>query len=244
MNDTFGGEFNANQTTDGAASEKKSEGIAPVLIKQVLNSPEGNFQMFEMSFSMVCVKAIVRNIDTSSTKITYTLEDSTGRIEAHYWLEEGDTLKAPDVMLNNYATVYGSVRSQGGQKTLMVFKMLPVNDANEVVTHILEVLNARYKSEEYATKGGGCDFSGGSKAASDGGGFGVQGSNDLGLDGKNLVVFKAIKEHMSNDGISRDELKRKFTQMRESELNGILDFMISEGHIYSSIDTDHFLSTE
>lgn len=174
--------------------------------------------MFDMSFSMVCIKGIVRNIDTSSTKITYTVEDSTGRIEAHYWLEEGDTLKAPDVMLNKYATVFGSVRSQGGQKTLMVFKMLPVNDPNEVVTHLLEVLNARYKSEEFATKGSNYDFSGGSKSASDGGGFGVQAGNDLGLEGKNLAVFKAIKEHNSNDGISRDELKRKFTQMKESEL--------------------------
>ncbi|XP_061402903.1 replication protein A 32 kDa subunit [Musca vetustissima] len=244
MNDTFGGDFNATQTNDGAASEKKAEGIAPVLIKQILNSPEGNFQMFDMSFSMVCIKGIVRNVDTSSTKITYTLEDSTGRIEAHYWLEEGDTSKAPNVMLNKYATVYGSVRSQGGQKTLMVFKMLPVNDPNEVVTHILEMLNARYKSEEFSTKGSNFDFNGGAKASNDGGSFGIQSGNDLGLEGKNLAIFKAIKEHISNDGISRSELKRKFTQMKEAELNGILDFLISEGHIYSSIDTDHFLSTE
>ncbi|KNC30634.1 hypothetical protein FF38_11686 [Lucilia cuprina] len=234
MNDTYQGDFNATQTTEGASAEKKAEGIVPVLIKQVLNSPEGNFQMFDMTFSMVYVKAIVRNIETSSTKITYLLEDSTGRIDAHYWLEEGDTLKAPDVMVNKYATVYGSVRSQGGQKTLMVFKMLPVNDPNEVVTHVLEVLNARYKAEEYATKGYG-DF-GGSKSSA--------GGSELGLEGKQLAVFQAIKNHNSTDGISRSELKRKFTHMTDNELNPILDFMIGEGHIYSSIDADHFLSTE
>uniref|UniRef100_A0A1A9UCT8 Uncharacterized protein n=1 Tax=Glossina austeni TaxID=7395 RepID=A0A1A9UCT8_GLOAU len=75
------------------AAEKKSEGIAPILIKQLLKSAEGNFPIFGMTFSM---------------------------ITAHYWLEEGDTLKAPDVMLNKYATVYGSVRSQGGQKTVIL----------------------------------------------------------------------------------------------------------------------------
>lgn len=165
--------------------------------------------MFDMTFSMVYVKAIVRNIETSSTKITYLLEDSTGRIDAHYWLEEGDTLKAPDVMVNKYATVYGSVRSQGGQKTLMVFKMLPVNDPNEVVTHVLEVLNARYKAEEYATKGYG-DFAKTTTSTTSG--------SDLGLEGKHLAVFQTIKNHNSTDGISRNELKKKFTHMTDNEL--------------------------
>uniref|UniRef100_A0A1A9Z0J2 Uncharacterized protein n=1 Tax=Glossina pallidipes TaxID=7398 RepID=A0A1A9Z0J2_GLOPL len=64
--------------------------------------------MFGMTFSIVCVRAIVRNIETSSTKITYLLEYNTGQITAHYRLEEGDTSKAPDVMFNNYATAYGS----------------------------------------------------------------------------------------------------------------------------------------
>ena len=205
------GDFNVTQTTEGESTEKKAEGIVPVFIKQILNSPEGNFQMFDMTFSMVYIKAIVRNIDTSSTKITYLLEDSTGRIDAHYWLEEGDTLKAPDVMVNKYATVFGSVRSQGGQKTLMVFKMLPINDPNEVVTHNLEVLNARYKAEEYVKNPsyGAFDGSGGKSSGA--------GSN-LGLDGKHLAVFQAIKNHRSTDGISRSELKRKFTHMTDNEL--------------------------
>uniref|UniRef100_A0A1A9ZW82 OB domain-containing protein n=1 Tax=Glossina pallidipes TaxID=7398 RepID=A0A1A9ZW82_GLOPL len=95
-------------STDGAAAEKKSEGIAPVLIKQHLKSAETNFPIFGMTFSIVCVLAIVRNIETSSTKVTYLVEDDTGQITAHYWLEEGDTIKALDVILNKYATVYGS----------------------------------------------------------------------------------------------------------------------------------------
>uniref|UniRef100_A0A1B0GBX3 Uncharacterized protein n=1 Tax=Glossina morsitans morsitans TaxID=37546 RepID=A0A1B0GBX3_GLOMM len=67
--DDVASEFNTNQPIDGAAADKKSEGIAPVLIKQHFKSAEGNFQMFEMTFSIVCVVAIVRNIETSSTKI-------------------------------------------------------------------------------------------------------------------------------------------------------------------------------
>ncbi|EDW77878.1 uncharacterized protein Dwil_GK24313 [Drosophila willistoni] len=238
MNDSFG-DFNATQTA-GAASEQKGEGILPMLIKQILLLPEGNIELFGMHYAMTTVVAIVRNIETSSTKITYTLEDHTGRLDAHYWLEEGDAHKAPDVMLNNYVRVYGTTRSQGGQKTLMVFKALPVLDPNEVTTHLLEVLNARYKAEAYQEKGGSSGHQNSTMPD-----FSASQSNALvnGLDAKQQAVFQAIKSNVSEEGIGRKELKGKFSHISDSELNNILEFMISEGHIYSSIDADHFICT-
>lgn len=247
MNDSFGGDtFNATQSGNaGAASEQKAEGVVPVVLKQVLESPEGNFQMWGMTFGMITSVCIVRSIDASSTKMTYQLEDHTGNIEAHYWLEEGDTLKAPDIMLNSYAKVFGTVRQHSGQKTLMIFKMLPVNDANQVVTHLLEVLHSRYKAEEYSKKtesgGGFNDFSmGGVQTSAQSGGD----TNNLGLGGKQQAVFLAIKNHATEEGINRMELQKRFNHISKGELDTILDFLTSEGHIYSSIDADHFLSTD
>ncbi|EDW29210.1 GL19582 [Drosophila persimilis] len=236
MNDSFG-DFNATQTAPaGAASNQKGEGIVPLFIKQIVDAPEGNIELFGMQFGMACLVAIVRNVETSSTKITYTLEDHSGRIDAHYWLEEGDALKAPEVMLNNYVKVYGTTRSQAGQKSLMVFKLLPVLDPNEVCTHLLEALNARYKAEDYQNKGGSSamvpDFTASQSTAI-----------VNGLDPKQQAVFQAIKSNMSEEGINRKELKAKFSHISDSELTNILDFMISEGHIYSSIDADHFICT-
>ncbi|XP_022231663.1 replication protein A 32 kDa subunit [Drosophila obscura] len=242
MNNSFG-DFNATQTApSGAASEKKGEGIVPLVIKQIVDAPEGNIEMFGMQYGMACVVAIVRNVETSSTKITYTLEDHSGRIDAHYWLEEGDALKAPEVMLNNYVKVYGTTRSQAGQKTLMVFKLLPVLDPNEVCTHLLEALNARYKAEDYQNKG---DSAGSGAMATQSHDFTASQSTAIvsGLDSKQQAVFQAIKSNMSEEGINRKELKSKFSHISDSELNNILDFMISEGHIYSSIDADHFICT-
>ncbi|KAH8269346.1 hypothetical protein KR018_005964, partial [Drosophila ironensis] len=239
------GDFNATQTAPaGAASSQKGEGIAPLVIKQIVDAPEGNIEMFGMQYAMACVVGIVRNVETSSTKITYTLEDHSGRIDAHYWLEEGDALKAPEVMVNNYVKVYGTTRSQAGQKTLMVFKLLPVLDPNEVCTHLLEALNARYKAEDYQSKGGASEGAGHSGAGGMGDFTASQSSAIVsGLDPKQQAVFQAIKSNVSEEGISRKELKTKFSHISDSELNNILDFMISEGHIYSSIDADHFICT-
>ncbi|KAH8404837.1 hypothetical protein KR222_005363, partial [Zaprionus bogoriensis] len=241
------GDFNATQTAAGGATKEASgEGIISLLIKQVLDSPEGSFKMFDVTYALVCAVGIVRNIETSSTKITYTLEDHSGRIDAHYWLEEGDAIKAPDVMLNNYVKVYGSVRSQAGQRVLMVFKLMNVLDPNEVCTHILEALHSRYKAEDYHLKG-----DAGTSASAGGSAGGMmpsisasQGSAIVaGLDNKQLMVFQAIKNNCSEEGISRRELNAKFSHITPSEMNTILEFMISEGHIYSSIDADHFIST-
>lgn len=94
---------------------------------------------------------IVRNIDNSSTKITYTIEDHTGQIDAYLWLEEeARKQKIPQVMQNNYLRVHGSIRMSGGVKSIMIFNMATVTSPNEVTTHLLEVLTARYKAEKYS----------------------------------------------------------------------------------------------
>ncbi|XP_030376741.1 replication protein A 32 kDa subunit-B [Scaptodrosophila lebanonensis] len=246
MNDSFG-DFNATQTaTGGAASEPKSEGVASVLIRQVNESPDSNFSMFGQTFGMVCIVGILRDIETSSTKITYLVEDHTGRINVHLWLEEGDALKAPDLMVNNYMKIFGTVRGQGGQKTIMAFSLTPVTDANELSTHLLEALLMRYKIEEFKAKD-----DGGMGMSSGVGGMGMgvsrmETDGDAavsGLDDKQQAVYQAIKKNVSNEGISRRELKSKFSHISDTQLNEILEFMISEGHIYSSIDPDHFIST-
>ncbi|XP_054085333.1 replication protein A 32 kDa subunit isoform X2 [Zeugodacus cucurbitae] len=197
--------------------------------------------MYGITFGMISCVCIVRSIDVSSTKITYSLEDHTGQIEAHYWLEEGDSSKAPDIMLNHYVKLYGSVRTQGSQKMLMVFKMSAIMNSNEVCTHILEVLNARYKSEEFATKGGNVSTG---NAGSIGFSSSSGDNNSLGLEGKQLAVLQAVKNNITTEGISRKELQQKFNHISGNELSSIIEFLISEGHIYSSFDADHFVSSE
>lgn len=257
MNDSFGGDFNATQTASGsggggAHAEQRAEGIAPVLIKQLHDSTETSFSMFGMNFGIVCCVAIVRSIEQSSTKITYLLEDHTGRIEAHYWLEDGDDADrmSPDIMINNYAKVYGSLRSQGGTKTMMIFRLINIKDPNEISTHMLEVMNTRFKAEDYSKQTSA--FFGDQHGTSSIGGVQDQkqramdtDSASSGLDPKNRAVFEAIRTYENQEqGISRKEIYNRFNKIDRKEMDSMLDFLTSEGHIYSSVDSDHFLSTD
>lgn len=246
MNDSFGaGGFSANATGGGAAQENKAEGVLPLTIRQILESSESGVQLFGIHYSMVTFVAIVRSVDHSSTKITYGLEDHTGQVDAHLWLEEGDTNSVPGMMTHSYARVFGSVRHQGGSKAVMIYKIEQVSSPNDVTTHLLEVLNARYKGEEYA-KGGSAGGSGGEseKNTASSGGFMETDGNAMGLTGKQLIVYKAIKSHMSDIGISRQELQQKFPHISASEMQSITDYMTQEGIVYTSVDSDHFLCVD
>lgn len=179
--------------------------------------PEGSIEICGMTFGMLTVVGIVRNIDHSSTKITYTLEDHTGRIDAHLWLEEGDTANSPSVLLNTYARCHGSIRIQNGTKIIMIFKLEPLDTVNELTTHLLEALLTRYQSDFFSHGGGKLK----GDSTNNAGGMVPAHENaqvDLGLKGKQLLVYEAVRNHKTEEGISTQELLRKFTHIPSAEL--------------------------
>lgn len=193
------------------------QGVAPLLIKQVINMPDKGAILFGQQFGIVSLVAIVRNIEHSSTKITYTVEDSTGRIDAHLWLEEGDTMNSPTVLLNTYARVFGSVRTQGGGKTIMIFKIEPLESLNGLTTHLLEVLNTRYGVEDIANNGVRLNNT---KVNNGNGGQQQQQQQavDNGLQGKEKLIYEAVKAYKGDQGMSVQDLQAKFSHISASDL--------------------------
>lgn len=202
------------------------QGIVPLVIQQIKKAPD-NFQLFGMAFGMVSIVGIVRNVEHSSTKITVTLEDHSGQMDAHLWLEDGDMGNMPNILINTYARVVGSIRNQGGTKALMIFKIEPLSSINELTTHLLEVLNARYMAEDFAKLNG----AGGSYGSTNtyqssttnfngSTGFGGESNdgNTLGLTGKQLMIYKAVKENKDEQGISKQTLHKKFNHIPLPEL--------------------------
>lgn len=62
-------------------------------------------------------------------------------------------------------------------------------------------------------------------------------------EGKSIAIFKAIQScNNSERGISRQELSRKFPKVSEHEMAAIIEKMSGDGHIYSTVDSDHFLA--
>lgn len=151
-------------------------------------------------------------------------------------------------MLNSYARVVGALRSQGDSKSIMIYKIHPVSGVNEVSTHYIEVVNARFMAESFANSDGKALNGSGHKMEVDGqhqtGGETME-SGLEGLNAKEKVVFKMIQggaAEQSEAGYSRDEITRRFSHFSKDELDQMLAKMIYEGLIYTTVDNDHFAS--
>lgn len=89
------------------------------------------------------------------------IEDHTGQIKAVWWLENDVTDEAPElptVKEGGYVKVFGTIRTQDGEKTLMVMKMFPIDDCNVCTTHVLEVITTRLQAEAMSKDTVGCLF--------------------------------------------------------------------------------------
>lgn len=193
-----------------------------------------------MEYKMVTVVAVVRNIDHSTTKFTYSLEDLTGNILGHFWIEENDS-QQQHIQLNTYVRIVGALRSQNGSRSIMIFKIHPISGVNELNTHLLEVINARYLAEEYARGGGSAAKEPGLNQNNK---MEVENSTseDIdGLRGKDRAILDVIRTYNDSDvGCNRSEIIKRFSHIQPREISNILDTMIANGNIYTTLDQDHF----
>lgn len=67
---------------------RRASRTAPIVIRQALHSNDDGFKIWGTEIQIVTVIARVRNIRMQSTKITYTIQDITGRMRAVLWLDQ------------------------------------------------------------------------------------------------------------------------------------------------------------
>merc|ERR1711865_1038113 len=74
------------------------------------------------------------------------------------------------------------------------------------------------------------------------------GSMDMGGEAglyaqQNKVLAVIAENSMSEEGVGIAQLQSSLAGMSESDIRTIIDFLSSEGHLYSTIDEDHFKAT-
>ena len=108
----------------------------------------------------------------------------------------------------------------------------PVNSFAEIFRHGMEVSFVCLKAEE-ATKEKRITKANIEKKME------IDESQDMGPD--EILIYKAI--YAANDtknGIDRMDLLLSLPKTMEGKFDTILDFLLSEGHIYGTCDDDHF----
>lgn len=246
----------------GEKKARRSQNLVPITIKQIQQSAEDTITVADMEVHMVQIVGFIKNVDVTSTKITYTISDSTGTIDTVQWLEsdnEDDDGSRAALMENTYCRLAGSVRSHQGKRNLMIFKIAPITDLNLITTHILQVMHTQLKLENISKMqngggmGGGQSSMGGSGLSHslagtgnfDGGAGGGTFSGMSGLTGQQNMVYQVINQVKDEQGVSRDAIYGALmNRVNRGQVDEQLEFLSSEGHIYSTVDDDHFRTTD
>lgn len=248
---------NSSIDTPGKSGPKKaargSQCLAAVTCRMLLDNANQEGLVIEgFRVNMLKLVGLIRKVDESSIKITYTIDDHTGQMEVTSFVEDSDDGSAPTTMAlaeGQYAKVFGNIRWFNGKPSITCFKMFQIEDPNLITTHLLEVIH----QSQMLLK------------LSNGQGEGVSNGNDVvkpvlenstlaaipampGAGGGNKpedVVVNIIKKQLQINamcpGVSKDLIKNSAPEFTNAQIEKAVDYLLGQGMIYSSMDEDHFL---
>jgi len=243
--------------SDSQGSERKknrSQTLLPItgaiFQKAEYNQTEDVFTFEGTEIHQVTFVGIIREVQETSTNISYKVDDMTGEwILVKKWIDADDPLeqgRRSQCRECTYVRVVGNMKSfnNGAVRSVMAFSMVPVQDMNEISFHMLDVIHANLSLKKVSGGAGMLSGAGKQQGMVDAfGGGGGGDMNDAGLTGANKVVFSYISSCTSEQGISIEELASKNRNMNNNQLRNCIEFLSNEGHIYSTVDDDHFRST-
>lgn len=239
----------------------RAQHIIPCTVSQIKNAVQSEdvFRVGEVEVAQVTIVGIIRSMDKSMTNIQYIVDDMTAApMDVKQWVDTEDpSVDSTVIPPGTYVKVSGNLRSFQNNRSLVAFRVRPLEDMNEITSHMLEVVQAHMAlSKPQATTGGGGGMGMGSMPTSNmggmsnmggGGGGGYQGASNMasnGLSANQNQVLCLIKSCPDAQGISIQELKQRLSGMSVTTIRQVVDFLSNEGHIFSTIDEDHYRSTD
>ncbi|KAK2854761.1 hypothetical protein Q7C36_006630 [Tachysurus vachellii] len=247
-----------------AASQGEKKGraraqqIVPCTVSQLMTAAQAEdvFRVGEVEVAQVTIVGIIRNTDKSMTNIQYKVDDMTAApMDVKQWVDTEDpSVDSSVIPPDTYVKVSGNLRSFQNNRSLVAFSVRPLEDMNEITSHMLEVVQAHMQLiKPHNMMGGGGSMNSSTMPMSRPGlgGMGMSGSYsgassmaNNGLNPNQNQVLCLIKSCPEPQGISIQELKQRLSGMSMTIIRQVVDFLSNEGHIFSTIDEDHFRSTD
>ncbi|XP_028435784.1 replication protein A 32 kDa subunit isoform X1 [Perca flavescens] len=267
--ESMGGGY--TQSPGGFASPSLSQGgekkgrtratqIIPCTVSQMMSASQADeaFKVGDVEVSQVTILGIIRSTDKSMTNIQYKVDDMTGApMDVKQWVDTEDPGVDSTVLPpGTYVKVSGNLRSFQNHRSIVAFSVRPVEDMNEITSHMLEVVQAHMalgKSQTMTGAGGGMS-SGitpmsrpgnlGNTGSMGGGYAGATDMTNNGLSTNQNQVLSLIRGCPDPQGISIQDLKQRLNVMSLAVIKQAVEFLSNEGHIFSTIDEDHYKSTD
>lgn len=249
----------ANQ--DDKKRSDRITNIVPCTVAQILQVPEReeHLKISQISAHIITVVGLVQVVDRQPTRITYVIDDLSGKpIEAQFWIVDDATVQAENISVGSYVRVTGALRSLRGKRHIIVFKIRCITDLNELTMHLLEVINTSMSAAIMAKKGTANPVVQPSSASSTYTASSVPpfsgnpaGNTSFGsaytvhgLNKPQQMVLQCIIACKDEQGASIVNIANQLRSLNQKAIMDAVEFLSNEGHIYSTIDDDHYKSTD
>ncbi|XP_059195753.1 replication protein A 32 kDa subunit [Centropristis striata] len=255
------------QSPGGFASPAASQGgekkgrtranqIIPCTVSQLMSASQADeaFRVGDVEVAQVTIVGIIRSTDKSMTNIQYKVDDMTGApMDVKQWVDTEDPgVDSAVLPPGTYVKVSGNLRSFQNHRSVVAFSVRPLEDMNEITSHMLEVVQAHMalsKPNTMSGAGGGMssNITSMSKPGLTNTGGSYAGAMDMannGLSGNQNQVLSLIRGCPDPQGISIYDVKQRLGTMSMAIIKQAVDFLSNEGHIFSTIDEDHYKSTD
>ncbi|KAL1765067.1 replication protein A 32 kDa subunit [Sigmodon hispidus] len=239
---SYGGAGGYTQSPGGFGSpkpsqaEKKSRALAqhivPCTISQLLSATltDEVFKIGNVEISQVTIVGIIRHAEKAPTNTVYKIDDMTAAHE--HWM-----------FAKTYVKMAGLLRSFQNKKSLVAFKIIPLEDMNEFTAHILEVVNSHMMLSKSNNQLSARRPSISNPGMGESGNF--SGNSLMPANGLTVVqnqVLNLIKACPRPEGLNVQDLRNQLQHMPVASIK--VDFLCNEEHICSTMDDDHFKSTD
>uniref|UniRef100_A0A671PCR7 Replication protein A 32 kDa subunit-like n=1 Tax=Sinocyclocheilus anshuiensis TaxID=1608454 RepID=A0A671PCR7_9TELE len=209
----------------------RAQQIVPCTVCQLMSAVQAEdvFKVGEVEIAQVTIVGVIRSTDKSTINIQYKVDDMTAApMDVKQWI---DTEVLIAVSKSTTVANIDNSNNKSNNRSLVAFSVRVLEDMNEVTSHMLEVVNAHVQqSKPQKTVRLACPS-----------------PSTLLLFTRSCcssqLVLSLIKSCHEPQGISMQDLKQKLSSMSVTVIRQIVDFLSNEGHIFSTIDEDHFRST-
>ncbi|KAJ0985083.1 hypothetical protein J5N97_003439 [Dioscorea zingiberensis] len=256
-----GGGFMPSQTPDPATSPSKNRGgaqrLLPLTVKQIREAFDSSDNIVDAS--NVKMLGLVMNKVERATDVSFTLDDGTGRIEISRWLNESwDSNEVTVIQNGMYVKVNGHLKGFQGKQHAVAFSVRPVINFNDIALHFLECIHVHMEITKQKVQGGMSTqfqtnpmmtlMSNPSPNVVNRYQVPLQHPGHSGVSGSasdiyNLVlgVFQEPSSLAREHGLHIDEIVRR-VGLPTSKIMEVISYHVDAGHIYSTIDENHFKS--
>uniref|UniRef100_A0A1A7YD76 Replication factor A protein 2 n=1 Tax=Iconisemion striatum TaxID=60296 RepID=A0A1A7YD76_9TELE len=229
--------------------------IIPCTVSQLMSASQADetFKVGDVEVTQVTIVGIIRSTDKSMTNIQYKVDDMTcAPMDVKQWVDTEDPSVDSGVLPpGTYVKISGNLRSFQNHRSVVAFRIRPLEDMNEITSHMLEVVQAHMalnKSQSTPAAAGGMSsnspvshqplaITAGSHSA----------GNPMvinGLSANQNQVLSLIRGCPDPQGISVQDLKHRLGSISLPVIKQAVEFLSNEGHIFSTIDEDHYKSTD